>query len=186
MNSKAIKLLSGLCLFLLLVLLCEWLLSGSSEQALSDPSHTEDSQAQVTKLPKLVVNKQSAESYTQMVERPLFIEGRRPVIDEEGEDDVEETGQIEDLVLQGIYSVKGQQQALFNTKGIGRNYLKKSEGEDVNGWLLKEIQTDRVVLEQGDKEQTVMLRKPKPKTPSKPTSAKRRQSRNAIKLNPEK
>ncbi len=130
------------------------------------------------------------ESYSQMVERPLFIAGRKPVIESTKEAiSNEESGKIEDLILLGIYSIKGEVKALFNKKGRdikGRNKktLKKLEGEDVDGWLLKEIQSDRVILEQQGNTQTLMLRKPKPTSLKRPRRNKI--PRKKTKLKPKK
>jgi len=62
-----------------------------------------------------------------------------------------------------LYSIQDKKIALFQAKGKDKNYLKKSEGEDVAGWKLIEIKVDSVVMEQHGKQQTLMLRKPKPK-----------------------
>lgn len=193
MNNNVIKGLLGLCLLLLLVLIIEWLMIEPSERTVVPATATENNQSSLTELPKLKLAKQAVETYSQMVERPLFIKGRKPIADEEGEAITEEVGEIEDLILLGIYSIKGKTSALFKKMETGRKkpgksrtFLKKSEGEDVAGWLLKEIETDRVVMEQRGKEQTIMLRKPKPKmlrkprriprTPSKKTKIKPRKT----------
>ncbi len=194
MNSNVIKGLLGLCLLLLLVLIIEWLMTKSPEQVLVPSVATENSQTALTELPKLKMAKQAIETYSQMVERPLFIKGRKPLDDETDEQaSTEEIGEIEDLILLGIYSIKGKTSALFKKMETGRRklgkrprtFLKKSEGEDVAGWLLKKIETDRVVMEQRGKEQTIMLRKPKPKSLSKPRRIPRTPSKKT-KIKPRK
>jgi len=89
----------------------------------------------------------------------------------------EDDGQIDDLVLLGIYSNKDKMNALFNKKGKQKTFLKKTEGEHVAGWLIKEIKSDRIVLEQAGKQKTVMLRMPKPKTIKKPKRRLRKNSK---------
>lgn len=161
--NNIIKGLIALCFLLLLILVVEWGLIEPSEQATAQSKSVDKNQG-LTELPKLILAKQAVESYSHMVESPLFVQGRKPVI-EEGEELTlnEDVGEIDDLVLLGIYSINGKTNTLFNKKGKDRKYLKKSEGEDVAGWLIKEIKPDRVVLEQRGNKQTVMLRKPKPK-----------------------
>ena len=166
MNSKVIKLLLGLCLLMLVILLIEFGLSLGDQSQFDKPiAATEKQQVESIELPELNVAKQELESYTDMVERPLFIEGRKPIIVVEDDAPVEQASKIDDLTLLGIYSVKGDKTALFNKAGKDKTYLKKSEGDDVSGWTLQEIKSDKVILERTGKEQTVMLRKPKAKMP---------------------
>jgi len=186
MNNHVIKGLSGLCLLLLLLLLVEWLLTETSEQAMVNSILVEQQPRALTELPQLEIEIKALEGYSQMVESPVFIEGRKPIVDDaEAESVNEESTEIKDLELQGIYSVKGEMIVLFNKKGAERKYLKKSAGQDVNGWLLQEINADRVVLERDGKQQTVMLRKPKPKQ-LRPAKPRRRKAVKRPKLNPEK
>ena len=191
MNSNVIKLLLGSCLLMLCILLIELGLSLLSDNPFDDPvSATGKQQGDATELPELNVAKKAVESYTDMVERPLFIKGRKPMVEaEDTTAPVEEVSKIDDLTLLGIYSVKGKMTALFNKTGIDSKYLKKSEGDDVSGWILQEIKTDKVILERTGKQQTVMLRKPKPKMPTakpriKPKSRATRKPRSRSKSKP--
>ena len=171
MNSRVIKLLLGLCLILLVILLVEWLVI-----SFFNPPAVKSISAKVSqdmKLPELVLTKQSTETYLDMVDRPLFIKGRKPVIDLNEDSDIQELGKIEDLILVGIYSKDGHMIALFSQQGSEKKYLKKSEGDDIAGWLLKEIQADQIILEQAGEQQTIMLRKPKPKTKPKITTKRK-------------
>jgi type II secretory pathway component PulC len=166
MNSKVIKLLLGLCLLMLVILLIEFGLSLGDQSQFDKPiTASEKQQVESNDLPELNVAKQELESYNDMVESPLFIEGRKPIAEIEEEKPVEQVSKIDDLTLLGIYSVKGHMTAMFNKAGKDKKYLKKSEGDDVSGWTLQEIKSDKVVLERTGKKQTVMLRKPKAKMP---------------------
>lgn len=168
MNSNVIKGLIGLCVLLLLALFIEWKLTDFPEQAQVEPSGLEKGGASAIDLPKLMLVTQSAEKYSKMVEKPLFVKGRRPIIsDLDDEVTNEDIGKIDDLMLLGIYSNKGDIKVLFSTKGIRKKYLKKAKEEEVSGWKIKEIQPDRVVLEQRGKKKTILLRSPKPKTKRK-------------------
>ncbi|MCK5191110.1 MAG: hypothetical protein KAR12_13765 [Methylococcales bacterium] len=182
MNSRVIKLLLGLCVLLLIILLVEWLaISFSETPAVKSLSAVEGHDME---LPELVLTEQSIETYLDMVDRPLFIKGRKPVIDLNDDSDIQEFGKIEDLVLVGIYSKDGHMIALFSQQGSEKKYLKKSEGDDISGWLLKEIQADQIILEQAGEQQSIMLRKPKPKTKPKITTKRKPSPKPKPKPNP--
>ena len=175
MNSNIIKLLLVLCILLLIILFIEWELAEPAENLNSEASVTEEeSQAERQKLPEIKLSKQSIETYSHMVDSPLFIEGRKPVVGAIEETESQDFGKIEDLFLVGIYSVEERMTALFNKKGTDGKYLKKAKGDDVSGWMLEEINADNVILEQGGKRQTLMLRAPKPKQPRKAKPVKRK------------
>ncbi len=187
MNLSLMKLLLGICVFLLVILLMEWLLIGGSDNlAVESLMSDQNGQSQEIELPNLVLEKQSLERYSDMVDRPLFIEGRKPVVDDEIDGDKQEqASQIDDLILDGIYSLKGKMYALFRKQQRDKEYFKKSAGDDISGWLIKELQPDRAILERAGKQQTIMLRKPKPRTVAKQKKPMR-SARNLKNLNPEK
>ncbi|WP_305910016.1 type II secretion system protein N [Methylomarinum sp. Ch1-1] len=167
MSHNLIKLLLSLCLLLLVILLLEWLFIGSPDYSQPLDSQNGKADGLEVNLPAIKFSAASPDSYTDMVERPLFIEGRRPVIEDEEDDASQQVDKIEDLVLVGIYTVESEMTALFSKQGRDETYLKKSRGDDISGWLLQEIQADRVILEREGKRQTLMLRKPKPESASK-------------------
>jgi len=178
MNSKIVKLLLVLCVLLLIILLIEWeIFESAVNQDIEAPATEEESRNQSQKLTVIKLTKQPLESYSQMVDSPLFIKGRKPVVGVEEETEGQDAGRIEDLYLVGIYSAEERMVALFNKKGIDGKYLKKIKGDDVSGWMLKEIKVDKVILEQGGKMQTLMLRTPKPKQPRKAKSVARKRNK---------
>ena len=175
MNSNIIKLLLVLCILLLMILFIEWELAEPAENLNSETLVTEEeSQNQGQKLPVIKLSRQSVDTYTHMVESPLFIKGRKPVVDDMEETEGEDVSRIEDLFLVGIYSIEERLGALFNKKGTDGKHLKKAKGDDVSGWMLEEIQVDKVILERDGKKQTLMLRTPKPRQPQKAKPVKRR------------
>lgn len=175
MNSNIIKLLLVLCILLLMILFIEWELAEPAENLNSETLVTEEeSQNQGQKLPVIKLSRQSVDTYTHMVESPLFIKGRKPVVDDVEETETEGVGRIEDLFLVGIYTVEERLVALFNKKGTDGKYLKKSKGDDVSGWMLEEIMLDKVILERDGKKQTLMLRTAKPKQLQKAKPARRK------------
>lgn len=163
MNNNIIKGLIAICLLLLLILLIEWQVGKPEDLGETDPVKAEENQELLIELPQLKLATQTVESYSHMVNSPLFIQGRK-TITEAVEEENENVGKVDDLTLLGIYSVKDKQYVLFSKKGKDKTYLKKLEGEDVSGWQIIEIKSDRVTVEQQGKQETLLLRKPKPKT----------------------
>ncbi|MCK4843330.1 MAG: hypothetical protein KAT04_15835 [Methylococcales bacterium] len=180
MNSKAVNLLLGICLLLICILIAEWLLINSSATSSIELLVTEKVQDAAIDLPELMLEQQPIEAYSAMVDSPLFIEGRKPVSQEEGNKVDEGVSKIDDLVLVGVFSAKEQMVALFSKQGARKKYSKKIEGDDIAGWQVKEIKQDRVVLQRSGRQQTVMLRKSKQKSTIKPKPVAGKQ----IKLKP--
>lgn len=169
MNLKLIKLqvlISGL---LSLTLAAEWGYGeyARRQQLQQDTKHSDGDTGTATQLPTIASLKSAAEEYGEMVERPLFIEGRKPLPEAGPTDNAQkvETGQIDDWLLIGVFS-KGQKPptALFAKKNEPKKYLKIGTEQMISGWLLKEIQPDRVVLEQAGQQKSVLLRKPRPES----------------------
>ncbi|WP_157200611.1 hypothetical protein [Methylomonas lenta] len=131
---------------------------------------------QADELPQLSLSKQSAESFINIVERPLFIEGRKPLPEiVETSSEASTNDQLDDWSLIGIYTKNKRQVALFRKQNEARKFLKLNEDQTISGWQLKQIQADRVVLQQGGQEKSVMLRNPRlpsktPPPPKKPAA----------------
>ena len=117
-------------------------------------------------LPSLNLPKLTELAFNNIVERPLFIEGRKP-LPEEIEDSSEnkaDMGQLDDWALIGIYNKdkkSSKQLALFRNKKEAKKFLKLNEEQTISGWQLTQIQSDRVILQLGGQQKTVMLRKPR-------------------------
>lgn len=159
------------------ILLFEWGYSDYSRnqlQSIMDKKIQADYQAD--ELPQLSLSKQSAESFINIVERPLFIEGRKPLPEiVETSSEASTNDQLDDWSLIGIYTKNKRQVALFRKQNEARKFLKLNEDQTISGWQLKQIQADRVVLQQGGQEKSVMLRKPRlpsktPPPPKKPAA----------------
>lgn len=99
------------------------------------------------------------EDYAEMVERPLFVRGRRPPPPSEGraggQDGENETpaGQI---ALSGVLITGKHRVALLRLEGDPK-VIHVSEGQEAGGWLLEKIDSDRVVLRRGDTSTEVVL-----------------------------
>lgn len=161
MSAHFIKLMLGFSVLLAGILLIEWMMLGSDE----DPSKTSINSSEHTMdtatLPEIKFVDKAPEMYADMVERPLFIDGRRPVVESEDEPVSEVAGKIEDITLMGVYTQDDQSVALVKVQDDNEQYAKKKLGDEISGWLLQRIEKDRVILERDGDEQTLLLRKPK-------------------------
>ncbi len=173
MNTKLAKLLGVICTLLMLVIAGEWFYIKNSQnkllQAISSIK-TEDYQAD--EMPTLDLTEQSEEDYADLVDRPLFIKGRRHV--EEVPPETEQTTAAAevpfDWELSGVYSGKKGLTALFSrskTKVPKDNYRKLLVGADLDGWKLNKIDKDKALFKQADTEKVLLLRKVKPKVSAK-------------------
>jgi hypothetical protein len=117
-------------------------------------------------LPALQTRAGAAEQYSEFVERPLFVEGRKPVAatPTQNAGQLADGGLLDEWELVGIYSKDGERHnraVLVKTGGD----KKKQETLDINqslaGWQITEIQHDRVVFQQNGQNKTVFLYKPR-------------------------
>lgn len=130
-------------------------------------------------LPEIDLSSTSEEDYSDLVERPMFIKGRKPV----PEPEVENTAVVEEKRvnvlnwdLTGIFTSPKGITAFFNrTNGkIEKdNYRKLRKGDDLEGWKIADIHSNQVILTQSEQSKTLLLRKSKPQTalPTNNTSA---------------
>ncbi len=185
MNIKLVKLLASVCIGLCLIIAVEWLYASyMRHRLLASISSEKPQDYKADELPEIELTKKPEESYVDLVARPLFIKGRRPVEEPhtEAEQSVAAKSETFDWQLTGVYSTKKTMSALFSrskSKVAKDNHRKLTVGDDLDGWKLIEINKDRAVLKQGGNEKELLLRKPKPKelpreenaTPPPPTPA---------------
>lgn len=171
MTSPLIKLQWLVCGLLSAVLAVEWLTGEAGLAELNKQLDAEiHAEYQAEPLPALQAGKQALDSYNVIVERPLFIEGRRP-LPEVVEAGPADNGQLDDWALIGIYNkskTDKRKVALFRKQNEARTFLKLNEAQTISGWELTEIQGDRVLLQQGGQQKSIMLRKPRPQSQPKP------------------
>jgi hypothetical protein len=109
-----------------------------------------------------------------LVERPLFIKGRKTVNEPVPETvPVAAVKKVEAFAwdLTGIFATPKGVTAFFsrtNAKVPKDNYRKQKISEEIDGWKLSEIHSDNVTLTQTGETKVLLLRKPKPKTPPPP------------------
>ncbi|MEQ1528049.1 MAG: hypothetical protein ABL925_01955 [Methylococcales bacterium] len=176
MNIKLVKLLGVLCALLLLVIAGEWFYAKSAQKKLLQSiSAVKTEEYQADEMPTLDLTEQSEDSFADLVDRPLFIKGRRHV--EEAPPEAEQNAAAPaaefDWQLSGVYSGKKGLAALFSrikVKVPKDNFRRLSTGADLDGWKLTKIDKDKVLLKQTDTEKELLLRKVKPKTPKAVTN----------------
>lgn len=171
MNLKLIKFLGAICAGLCFIILCEWVYAVyAQKQLLASISAPDKKKKSAVELPTIELTKQPETSYVELVTRPLFISGRRPV----AEPNPNETkpavvaNQAFNWALNGVYTRKNELYALFSRtsgKVSKDNFRKVNKDGDIDGWKLTEIEKDKVTLSLGDQKKELPLRKPKPKTP---------------------
>jgi hypothetical protein len=169
MNRTTILVLIAFNALFATVLVGEWV----AEQDVSEISRptAKTSDTQEDELPQIDLEATSEEQYSDLVERPLFIKGRKPVAEPEPESvPVAAVKKVEALnwELTGIFTTPKGVTAFFSRTGAKipkDNYKKLKLGEELEGWKLSAISLENVTLSQTGESKTLPLRKVKPKTP---------------------
>lgn len=168
MNTKLIKLLTVLCILLLACIAGEWFYAKQVQKTtLAALKVIDKKPPKMVDMPTIALTQKPEQSFVDMVERPLFIKGRRPV--PESPDDLKlaaakPSGPF-NWQLNGVYGKGANLHALLSrsVKAAKGNFLKIMKGADVDGWTLAEVQKDKVILSQAGMTKELLLRKPKPK-----------------------
>ncbi len=167
MNSRFFRWQLWAIALLTVILILEWGYAEVSQNQLKALlNKTVEGDYQADELPELNLPKHTPDSFAAINERPLFIEGRKPLPEKAPDAPVAaDASQLEDWLLIGIYNNKDKPKvALFRKQNEAKKFLKLNQGQTISGWQLKEIQADRVILEQGGQEKSVMLLKPRQQT----------------------
>ncbi len=167
MNSKLVSILTSVCLVLILIIIGEWFYAVRVQKQTLASTTSSDTKILHDEMPGIELTRQAEESYEDLVARPLFIKGRKPV-DEPTPEEAQTANAANtfDWELNGIYSTKKGLSALFSrskSKVRKDNFRRITAGTDLDGWKLKEIHKDRAILSQGNQNKELLLRKPKPK-----------------------
>ncbi|MDD1610714.1 MAG: hypothetical protein LUO95_08990 [Methylococcaceae bacterium] len=181
MNSKLIKTLMLVCLVLLLVITLEWLYAEQAQQQMLSAISSETKPVLNDEMPQINLNSQPEDSYADLVNRPLFISGRKPIAEaEKTPEQVAVVTNTFDWMLNGIYTTKKGLMALL-TRTVAKTpepappgvattkpsssdkYRKVITGDTIEGWKVAEIHPYEIMLTQGDTQKNLPLRKPKPK-----------------------
>lgn len=165
MNSRLLKVQSGFAAVLISAVIAEWGIGYEDHLFLQEkfkPLVAEDYEA--LQLPELDLSSQADIQLSDLVDRPLFIEGRKPIVEEAPAGSVVvDNGQLDDWELIGVYfKPNSPATALFRKRNEAKKYLKIKQNQSISGWMLKDIQGDRVILTQNGQEKNLMLLKPRP------------------------
>lgn len=117
-------------------------------------------------IPGSPLSERQLDDYSELVERPLFFNERRPVVPGEGttEEPEAEKKALKEITLKliGIINTPDSVYALFQdpkAKPDESQFKHLKQGDDVNGWTLKEIKTDRVIISSTTGSEEILLRK---------------------------
>ena len=177
MNNKLISVLAAVCLICVLILVGEWFYAGWAQKQVLTSLMPEETKTSHDELPVITLNQKTEASYTDLVARPLFIKGRKPVDEPTPEEEQASAAAavaiVFDWELNGIYSTNKGLSALFSRskpKAAKDKYRKISVGADLDGWKLTEIYSDKALLMQGSQQKELPLRKLKVKDPNQKTN----------------
>jgi hypothetical protein len=174
MNSKLLAGLVYFCIACILIIISEWFYASWTEKTILTSLTPTNTKISPEEMPHIELNEQPEESYVDLVARPLFIKGRKPV-DEPSPEETQNALMpvVFDWELNGVYTTTKGLSGLFSrskTKVVKDNYRKIGIGADLDGWKIVEIYQDKALLKQGAQEKELLLRKIKPKDPSKKTT----------------
>ena len=120
-----------------------------------------------------------AESFSAILERPLFSPTRRPPA--EGTVTIESAEPELEVTVVGIIISSEEQIAIIKPKGESR-FVRLSEGDSFQGWILETIEPDRITFQRGDIEEHIELTYDEPPPVQKPRR-RQRKTREAPPLN---
>jgi|GEM_PF-1832443 hypothetical protein len=118
------------------------------------------------------------ETYTTIVERPLFAENRLPPDEEELESQTPVVSTPLTLKLMGIIFTPRQRMALLqDARG---KYKRLRPNESLDGWTLTALSGDKVSLQQGGEQKELILLKPRPKPPASASGGQNARSKPVV------
>jgi uncharacterized protein YneF (UPF0154 family) len=174
MNTKLVSVLAIICAVLVLIIFGEWLYARQTQKRLLAPITSTETKISLEEMPVIKLSERSVESYSDMVARPLFIKGRKPVDEPSGKEEAQGLAagnNIFDWQLDGVYSSKKGLFALFSRPKLEvpkDNFRKLTMNNTLDGWKVAEIHNDKVLLKRGAQQKELLLQKPKSKqTPMK-------------------
>jgi len=107
------------------------------------------------------------ENYAATVERPLFMEGRRPPDEDAGQPETANVVKAPlNLKLMGVLTAPGQAVGLFvDSKG---KYKRLHKNESMDGWKVTELEPGKAVMEQDGSREELNVFKPRTKKKAGP------------------
>ena len=171
MNRKRLYMLGTICITCILIILSEWFYVLWVQNNTLISADAKSTELSLDEMPAIELLRQPEESYVDLVNRPLFIKGRKPVNEPLPESMLPSQAVTNtfDWQLNGVFTTPKGLSALFSRSAkTGKNaYRKIMIDADLDGWKLTEIHMDRVLLELNNQSKEVVLLKPKSKVLSK-------------------
>jgi hypothetical protein len=110
--------------------------------------------------------------YAEIVERPVFIDARRPEEDESAASSAPPPDLNRPLNLIGVVLVPNAAAALLRPEEPNAKVLRVPQGGMVDGWRVEAVQADKVVLRKnGEVRELALIRPPAPPRPAPPAKA---------------
>ena len=156
------------------------------QQLLQEIDNVQSSGFTLQAVPSTKFKENELGDFQEMLERPLFFDGRRPFVkqeDESAETVVEEVKPPEEIsmTLIGIVNAPAGVYALFNNqkaKAGEPKFQRLKQGQQINGWEIKDIKPDRVIISANKNSDEILLAKPRRHNKTKP---KRKRKTNPFK-----
>ena len=165
MNRKLLSALAVVCSVCILIIIGEWFYAERAQKQALNSSHAANTKRTHDEMPGIELTRQPETDYVDLVARPLFIKGRRPVDQSVSAGaEIINAANTFDWQLNGVYTAKKGLSALFSrsaSRVAKDNFRRVIAGADLDGWKLTEIDKDRVLLKQGNQQKELLLRKPK-------------------------
>ncbi len=152
------------------------------EQYIQELLNVKSAGFEMQELPSYHVSDYAIDDYAEIVERPLFFKGRRPVDPEDVADTEVTTATVPKelgLKLIGVIKTPENAYALFNdprAKPDEDKFPRLKRGEKIKGWLVQEIKPDRVIMVANGDTEEILLAKPRPKAPLRLAGKRLRQA----------
>lgn len=160
-------------IFILMVLVASYN-DSHREQLLQEIENVQSSGFSLQEVPSTQFKEHAINDFHEMVERPLFFVGRKPIVLEDADADAdaaEETVVVEvkpaediSMALIGIINTPAGVYALFHdpkAKSDEPKFKRLKQNQDINGWTIKEIKHDRVIISADKNTDEILLAKPR-------------------------
>jgi len=164
------KILLIICAFFVVILAAEWFILSNYEPY----PYNLQKNSKAMPLAEIISDKPSTLDFSiadDIKERPLFVKGRQPVIEEETPEQVIEDKKAVDfpkIILNSIIIIDDKKRALFKNKREKQSFS-LVEGEIYKDWALITILPNKVIFKKRNIEEMLLLRSyPAPKKSTKP------------------